>query len=254
MVVPSHFGPLPQRPGSALLISPYINLVSHNPSRISNAEFDFIENGSAYSAALDYIGCTRTSTFVTSWNPLQYFKYPTPVDPIPTDLVKAGGVKDFKVAEEGEGLELFNCPYVNPSVCRDLLWWEEAMPGGGATMITSGAKEILYDDIINWTNVLEEAGVEPISVVKPLGVHDWLIFDSVRFSFLCLHLLLISHTFLRSFQDCSRRNRLDLIVKKITVSRLSRIFLLLVTKRESRSSSSRTRKRRRRKKRASSKS
>lgn len=80
---------------------------------------------------------------------------------------------------DGEGLELFNSPYVNPSVCQDLSWWKEALPGNGATMVTYGGKEIFRDDILEFIGVIDAAGVAPSFTKKALGVHDWILYDSV---------------------------------------------------------------------------
>lgn len=131
---------------------------------------------------MDYIHSIRPNkkTFLPSWNPLQLFISPTPVDSVPKNLIH----KNHKFTGDEECLELFNSPYVNPSVCQDLSWWKEALPGNGATMITYGGREIFRDDIVEFIGIVNEAGVAPSLLKKNLGVHDWILYDSVSsFSF-----------------------------------------------------------------------
>lgn len=188
--VPKELGPTPGKPGvgqrysflcsqvltfclqSALLVSPFVNLASFNTSRSSNVTFDFIENGGAYRCALDYVGeATTIPSAVPSWNPINLFLFPHPNPP--SGVLLQDYVHD--VQNEGDGLELLNSPYVNPSVCRDSEWWKEALPGAGRTMITwgtpardgyllsrgltglvcpTGGKEIFADDIADFVKVV----------------------------------------------------------------------------------------------------
>lgn len=132
------------------MISPFIKLVSHLPSRDSNAAFDYIETRSSFSAALDYIGVPHPSKreFLPSFNPLHLVYSPYPK--VPTGLITGA-----KYVKEGTGLDLFNSPYVNPSVCEDLDWWKEACPGNGRTCVTWGGKEIFNDEIVEFVEILD---------------------------------------------------------------------------------------------------
>jgi hypothetical protein len=99
---------------------------------------------------LDYIGVPHPSktTFLPSYNPLHLVYSPYP--PVPTGLISG-----TKYVKDGEGLDLFNSPHVNPSVCEDLEWWREALPGAGRTCVTWGGKEIFRDEIVQFVDILD---------------------------------------------------------------------------------------------------
>ncbi|ORY70606.1 Alpha/Beta hydrolase protein [Leucosporidium creatinivorum] len=172
--VPAELGPTPRRPGSAILISPFVNLISHTTSRKTNLPFDFIDDGGAYRAALDYVGVVPERQSVPSFHPVHFFTFPNPSPP--SSLV--AGKKAFVPGQEGEGLALFDSPYCNPIVCKDESWWKEACPGEGRTMVTWGGNEIFSDDIEELVDILEKSGVAPTALYKPLGAHDWVLSDS----------------------------------------------------------------------------
>jgi acetyl esterase/lipase len=155
--VPAEFGPTPRRPGGALLISPFTKLISHLPSRKANVAHDLIDDGGSFTAALDYIGAKRPSgtTPVPSFNPVHLLKLPHPHPP--RGIIKSA--KGFTAEKEGKGLDLLSSPYVNPSVCEDLEWWNEAFPGEGRTMVTWGGKEIFCDDIVELVGVLNKVSL-----------------------------------------------------------------------------------------------
>lgn len=132
--VPESLGATPKRPGSAFIISPMVNMVSRTPSRKKYADFDYIEDASAYRAACDYIGLPPKNDPLPSFNPLQFFR---PLHrPAPAMLVP--GRRPYVAGQEGEGVALFDSPYVNPSVQKDLEWWKEACPPAGRTMVVWG--------------------------------------------------------------------------------------------------------------------
>lgn len=172
--VPIALGPTPVKPASAILVSPWVKLVSHLPSRKANDDSDCIENGALWQMALDYVGVERVRPFPT-WNPLNFICNPGP--DAPKNVVKSA--KGFTASAEKtlSGVELFSSPYVNPSVCEDVEWWKEACPGDGMTLVTWGGREILRDDIEEFVGTLTAAGVNPKTVKKELGIHDWLMFD-----------------------------------------------------------------------------
>lgn len=120
----------------ALLISPFVNLCARTQSRDENASFDVIEQGSAWTAALAYIGerTDESHDFVPSWNPIYQFFNPIP--PPPHGLGKR--TKSYIQQEETSGLALLDSPYVNPSVNEDVEWWNKALPGDGRTMVVWG--------------------------------------------------------------------------------------------------------------------
>ncbi|KAM0786498.1 hypothetical protein ACM66B_001956 [Microbotryomycetes sp. NB124-2] len=171
--VPEALGPVPKRPGSAFMISPMVNLASVHPSRRSGNEFDYIEDGGAYRVGLDYIGQPPPRDTVPSFNPIYFFKMPHPRPP-PSVLAS----KKPWTGTEGEGIDLLWSPYVNPSVNEDLSWWKEALPGNGRTLVSWGGKEVFADDIEHFLQETEKAGVAPQRLVKPLGAHDWVLYDS----------------------------------------------------------------------------
>ncbi|KAK4049149.1 hypothetical protein OIV83_004332 [Microbotryomycetes sp. JL201] len=173
IIVPEALGPVPKRPGSAFLISPMVNLASAHPSRRSGNEFDYIEDGGAYRVGLDYIGQPPLRENVPSFNPIYFFKMPHPAPP-PSILA----AKKPWNGTEGEGLDLLWSPYVNPSANEDLSWWKEALPGNGRTLVSWGGKEVFADDIEHFIAESEKAGVSPQRLVKPLGAHDWVLYDS----------------------------------------------------------------------------
>lgn len=47
------------------------------------------------------------------------------------------------------------------------------------TVINLGGKEIFCDDVAEFAEKLSSADVAPVKVCKPLGAHDWILFDLV---------------------------------------------------------------------------
>ncbi|KAM0750150.1 alpha/beta-hydrolase [Meredithblackwellia eburnea MCA 4105] len=179
--VPSTLGPSPKRPASVLLVSPFVKLISNLPSRKSNEIFDYIESNSATTAVYEYIGADHPpdgKIYAPSWNPKTFFWVPIPAPPLQlVESLAPAKVGVFEVENKGKGLELLKSPYVNPSVCTDLDWWKEALPGEGRTMVAWGGKEIFCDDIEEFMVTLRDAGIEPAPLKKELGCHDWMLFD-----------------------------------------------------------------------------
>ncbi|KAL8287450.1 hypothetical protein RQP46_003308 [Phenoliferia psychrophenolica] len=173
--VPSSLGPTPRRPGSAFLISPWVALVSSSPTRKANAKYDLIDIDFAAYAALDYIGVEYPMGKSPIWNPLHILSAVAP--PLDAHLLPAPGAQATHAGNEGVGVDLLLSPYVNPSVCGDLEWWKEACPDGGRTMVAWGGKEAICEDVEDLVAKLESAGVQPRSLCKPLGVHDWILFE-----------------------------------------------------------------------------
>ncbi|KAM0750666.1 alpha/beta-hydrolase [Meredithblackwellia eburnea MCA 4105] len=167
--VPASLGKTPKRPGSAILISPWVKLLSNNPSRKANEKYDFIESDSSQSAVYHYIGAGKPAG--VSWRPTTFF-YPA-ARPPPSNLL----VKRRASTRDEPGLGLLNSPYVNPSVCEDPTWWREACPAQGRTMVIWGGKEIFNDDVVEFVNTLEAAGIEPFKLCKQYGSHDWIMYD-----------------------------------------------------------------------------
>lgn len=134
---------------SAFLISPWVKLVSTLPSRKANELFDYIETDSSATAVLDYIGAPHPDKKVYSptWNPRVFFTPPTPAPHAKMLAVVKG--KPTVAGKEGKGLDLLRSPYVNPSVCDDLEWWKEAMPGAGKTMVAWGKYQITLSPLVN---------------------------------------------------------------------------------------------------------
>ncbi|BGP17632.1 hypothetical protein JCM10213_001283 [Rhodosporidiobolus nylandii] len=187
ITVPKSLGPTPGKPGSAFIVSPFINLVSYAPSRSS--PYDYIDSGGVFHGSLSYIGAVHPyppevaawlKTASPSWNPLRWFSGASSAAPEPEGLVKAG-LSAGKAEKEGKGLVLLSSPYVNPNpqVLRDWTWYKEAFPGEGKTLVTWGGKEIFADDVTAFVEALKDVGVAPTELVKPLGVHDWVLFDSI---------------------------------------------------------------------------
>ncbi|BGP01054.1 hypothetical protein NBRC10513v2_004936 [Rhodotorula toruloides] len=181
------FGPTPAKPASALLISPFIDLVSTAPSRSPTLHTDIIDDGGVFHGALSYVGATRPLPadlegwrHAPSWNPLDWFVGRPSCDSPPPAFVEAVLAVD-KAEEEREGAELFASPYVNPNprVVPDLNWYKEALPGNGRTIVSWGGQEIFADDIVAFVEALKQAGVNPAELVKPLASHDWALFDAI---------------------------------------------------------------------------
>ncbi|SCZ87806.1 BZ3500_MvSof-1268-A1-R1_Chr2-3g05274 [Microbotryum saponariae] len=174
ITVPESLGPTPPRPAGAFLISPMVDLCSYRPSRKANNKYDFIDNGGAFRAALEYIGVPNSAPIgVPSWNPIHFFQFPNAHPP--RGFNKA---PKFVAGKEAKGLELLGSPYANPIVCEDLEWLKEAFPDDGRTLISWGGMEVFNDDIEEIFKRMEKAGVAPAKSFKPLGAHDWILFDS----------------------------------------------------------------------------
>lgn len=121
---------------AALLISPFIKLISHLPSRKLNSDFDCIESNQSWAVTFDYIGVPLVKT-VPSWNPWHLIVSPG-TEP-PRDLVKPIIGYKPEMEHQLKDAELLSSPYVNPSVvCEDLDWWKIALPGAGRTMVVWG--------------------------------------------------------------------------------------------------------------------
>ncbi|KAJ8293800.1 Esterase [Rhodotorula toruloides] len=181
------FDQIPAKPASALLITPFIDLVSTAPSRSPALHTDIIDDGGVFHGALSYVGATHALPadlegwkYAPSWNPLDWFAGRPSCDSPPPAFVEAVLAVD-KPEEEREGTELFGSPYVNPNprVVKDLSWYKEALPGNGRTLVSWGGQEIFADDIVTFVEALRQAGVNPSELVKPLASHDWALFDAI---------------------------------------------------------------------------
>ena len=189
-------------PQSVFLISPWNKLVSDSPTRQANAKFDYIDLDAAAWCALDYIGVSHPVGKSPVWNPLHILSAKAP--PFDAHFLPAKGLKATHAGNEGTGVDLLMSPYVNPSVCDDLDWWKEACPGGGRTMISWGEAfsraqsfekikltvlhsvggiEAMCDDVVEFVERLELAGVAPRRLCKPLAAHDWNLYDEVSLNF-----------------------------------------------------------------------
>ncbi|SCV74955.1 BQ2448_7984 [Microbotryum intermedium] len=174
ITVPESLGSTPPRPGGAFLISPFVDLCSYRASRKANNQYDFIDNGGAFRAALEYIGAPNSApTGVPSWNPIHFFQFPNAHPP--RGFNKA---PKFVAGKEAKGLGLLGSPYANPIACEDLEWIKEAFPGEGRTLVSWGGMEVFNDDIEEIFKRMNKAGVEPAKLFKPLGAHDWILYDS----------------------------------------------------------------------------
>ncbi|GAA5999629.1 uncharacterized protein JCM10292_003656 [Rhodotorula paludigena] len=187
--VPKKLGPTPGKPGSALLVSPFVNLVSYAPSRRSAVHLDLLHDGGVFNAALHYVGAVAPlpSELTSkgwragpSWSPLQWFSGRPSCDSPPEGIVDLSASVE-EAEREQRGLKLLASPYVNPhpGVVKDLEWYKEALPGDSKTLVTWGGKEIFADDILDFVQALQKAGVAPAELVKPLGIHDWVLQDAV---------------------------------------------------------------------------
>ncbi|BGP25756.1 hypothetical protein JCM10295v2_004693 [Rhodotorula toruloides] len=181
------FGATPAKPASALLISPFIDLVSTASSRSPALLTDIIDDGGVFRGALSYVGATDPLPVqlegwkhAPSWNPLHWFAGQSSCESPPLAFVESVLAID-KSEEQCEGVELFDSPYVNPNprVVKDLSWYETALPGNGRTLVSWGGKEIFADDIVAFVEALKRACVHPTELVKPLGSHDWALFDAI---------------------------------------------------------------------------
>ncbi|GAA5908724.1 hypothetical protein JCM6882_008185 [Rhodosporidiobolus microsporus] len=189
ITVPKSLGPTPGKPGSAYIVSPFVDLVSYRPSRSQPFNGDYIDDGGVFAGSLSYVGAVGPSAppelkawFASSspsWNPLRWFAGGEAADHPPPDVV------DFSLSieeaeKEGKGVKLLSSPYVNPhpAVVKDLNWYREAFPSGGRTMVTWGGKEIFSDDVVDFVEALKKVDVAPVELCKPLGMHDWNIFDT----------------------------------------------------------------------------
>lgn len=147
--VPESLGPTPGRPGSAFIISPMVNMVSHTGSRKKNEKYDYIENGGAFRIACDYIGVAPPSDPIPSLNPWQFVR---PLHKGPPRTLMPGRTPWKQGQEEGTGMALFESPYVNPSVQKDSDWWKDACPPNGRTMVIWGESARSSSRI--WTTML----------------------------------------------------------------------------------------------------
>ncbi|GAA5825122.1 hypothetical protein JCM11251_006106 [Rhodosporidiobolus azoricus] len=189
IIVPKALGPTPGKPGFAYIVSPFVDLVSYRPSRSPSFNGDYIDDGSVFLGSLSYVGAVGSAapaqlkawfrTASPCWNPVRWFSGAEAAAHPPPGVVNFG-LSIEEAEEETSGVRLLSSPYVNPNpaVVKDLIWYKEAIPDGGKTLITWGGKEIFSDDVVDFVEALEKAGVAPVKLCKPLGMHDWNIFDS----------------------------------------------------------------------------
>lgn len=130
----------PRQTQSALLISPFHNLLSYAPSRKENQVYDLIDGGACFRATLDYIGAELPIKYKTapSFNPLLFLGGAYPNGPPIPGLSLFKETRPFEAEQDGRGIKLLGSPYVNPCECKDEEWWKEACPGAGRTMVTWG--------------------------------------------------------------------------------------------------------------------
>ncbi|GAB00048.1 uncharacterized protein L969DRAFT_20322 [Mixia osmundae IAM 14324] len=175
------FGPVPRRPAATLCISPFVKAISNLPSRFENADYDLIEHRSAYAAVLSYSGAADITPKLTWWPHHLFFKLPHKDLEIPTS---SGGTRNARISAEPKldttkarqnFVANMGDPYLNVSCAEDPAWWKEAMPE--RNLITWGGREIFRDDIVEWTGKLDRADCDYETLVKPLGSHDWLLYD-----------------------------------------------------------------------------
>ncbi|GAA6009695.1 hypothetical protein JCM11491_001062 [Sporobolomyces phaffii] len=175
---PEKLGPLPGRPGAALLISPMVNLASRAKSYTTNVKYDFIAPPSCFRVACDYVGvappASREISYLT-FNPLAWFTLPS--FSFPKGLLEGKFNSNETEWRGWKGVELFNNPYVNPSLVQDDEWWKEACPPSGNTAVCWGGKEIFADDDEALYHTLGRAGVEPLRLVAEFRAHDWILHD-----------------------------------------------------------------------------
>ncbi|GAA5926848.1 alpha/beta hydrolase [Sporobolomyces koalae] len=165
--LPIDSDPLP-RPGSVLLLSPFLSLVPlpSRPSRVStlHSSVDCIETPSVTVGAYHYLNLTPPFNAGPSWNPLRWISLVEPEMP-------------------RLGLEMvdprFRNPYVNPDseVLREQHWdwYASALPQN--VCIVYGGMEVLVDDIKAFVAALRRVGLDPTEVLEPYKTHDWPMFD-----------------------------------------------------------------------------
>ncbi|GAA5902011.1 hypothetical protein JCM5296_007554 [Sporobolomyces johnsonii] len=182
IVVPQSLGPTPKRPGSALLLSPFIDLVSYAASRHDPVKLatDFVDDGVVFLGSLSYVGAAHPEGWHGGprWNPFKWWG--SLCDAPPKGIVEEG-LSVEEAEKEGRGIRMLSSPYVNPNpnVVKDWTWYTEAFPAPLKTMITWGGMEIFSDDVELLVKALKEAGVAPVELCKPLGSHDFILFDLI---------------------------------------------------------------------------
>jgi len=202
--VPKELGPTPRRPGvrhssagdlsrelnltesapplqSALLVSPFVDLVSYNASRSPSYTADYIDDGGVFHGSLRYVGAVRPYPAsldkwrrAPSWNPLRWFGAGTAADPPPGAFVDL--VMSVEEADGGEGVELLASPYVNPhaSVVKDLAWYKEAMPGDGKTLVTWGASALIVcSPVASRGRSRGSTPSRPAALTRQARAHRW---------------------------------------------------------------------------------
>ncbi|GAA6028717.1 hypothetical protein JCM8097_007360 [Rhodosporidiobolus ruineniae] len=176
-------------PKSVMLFSPFIDFLSRRPSRIPPYPRDYTDSGGVFHGVLHYLGLTAPFPPELAgwrhppyWDLLSFFSGENSAEHPPEEVRVEKLRERVEEAEGGKrGLGLLANPYVSPSteVVTDRSWYREALPGKGQTFVSWGGKEIFADDIEDFANVLDEAGVAPHKLVKPLGTHDWPLFDTM---------------------------------------------------------------------------
>ncbi|GAA5930427.1 uncharacterized protein JCM15063_004801 [Sporobolomyces koalae] len=175
---PQELGKLPGRPGGALLISPFVNLVSRAKSYSTNNKYDFIGPSSCFRVACDYIGVppppAREISYL-SFNPFALFTQPS--FSFPKGILEGEFTENEQDWRAWKGTDLFKNPYVNPSIVQDDAWWKEACPPSGNTAVCWGGKEIFADDDEALFHLLGRAGVNPTKIFAEFRAHDWILHD-----------------------------------------------------------------------------
>ncbi|CEQ41213.1 SPOSA6832_02918, partial [Sporobolomyces salmonicolor] len=197
ITVPAALGKTPGRPGqaigglishppraersqAALLISPFVALISRSRSTALHGPFDLFDCSLPYRLSSDYVGALPlpSAPFRTpSLNPLTCWIGAAGRMPPRNLLEGEPASEEIQQWRETKGAEAYASPYANPSMCKDDAWWSEACPPEGKTLVSWGGKEIFADDCEAFYHTLAKAGVAPTKLYKQYGVHNFVLFD-----------------------------------------------------------------------------
>lgn len=142
--LPSHIGLMP-RPGSVVLVSPYVKLATPAQCDLRASPFEFIEPREGIVGSLEYVGCLDTTwTRYHTWSPLQFF-----LSPMQLALRELRGLRGQRRIDQeakiAKALHQLESPYVNPSKVQDIAWLREAFPD--RTLVSVGSIEMLCAEI-----------------------------------------------------------------------------------------------------------
>ncbi|KAF3938242.1 hypothetical protein ABW19_dt0205086 [Dactylella cylindrospora] len=111
------------------------------------------------------------ATIISPWTVLVSFKNKDTED----DFLSAKQLHQYGVLYANS--QIINDPYKSPGICKDLKWWDEAVPGNGMHIVY-GSQEVFAGEIRSLILQIGKLGDERLRVTEKSAVHVWPVVQS----------------------------------------------------------------------------